>query len=884
MNDIYLPQPKIARQHHFAPIWLLPIIALLVGIWLVWRSLLDIGPQISIEFESGEGIVPNQTQVQYKGIVIGVVKDLKAKEDYSGVLATIQIDKRVEERFGGVPEETEFWLVQPQVSLAGVSGLNTLFSGNYIGLNLPSKELSGRTKSHFVALKSPPPLPNFVPGLHISFRTDRVGSVAVGTPVYSRQMQIGSVKTVTLLPDGSGVEIRAHILPEYEHLVRKNTRFWNASGVRLEAGLGGVRLETESVLSLLAGGISMSLPDEQSAPAGDGDHFYLYEDFEAAEASVFANVQFPSADGLTKGVTKVLYKGITVGKLRDLWYDSSRDAVIGRFGIDPRFESFITDKTRFWLVKPELTAAGVSGLDALVSGAYLAFTPDMKGEPVRDHHFVATDGPDPLDFSEPGLHLRLTTPLAGSFNPGTPVYYREFIVGSVQSRVLEKDGAAIHVLVKPAYRHLVNRSSRFWSVSGVRLEASLANGLEVQVPPLAGLLAGGIAFDTPDSKASTDVHDGHEFRLFDNEKAATAPVPGSLPGLYLTLEAPDAGGLQAGAPVLFRELPVGSVQELRHSEDGQRVQLKVHIEATHARLLDSSVRFWRASAVEMKLGAGGATVRAGSALQLLSGGVAFDRFADNRDPKPAAVRAGDRFRLFASRDEAGNAGATIRLQLADAKGLATGSEIRYRGLPLGEITRLQLRDDLKGVTGEAALKTEALPLLTSGTRLWKVEPALGLARTANLDTLLGSYLALEPGTGAASREFSVMHGEPVTTARDSGLNLQLTASALGSLKPGDPVLYRQVKVGEVLGGDLANDGQQVHVYLNIWPQYAGLVKSNSRFWQASGLEVQAGLFSGVNVRSESVETLLAGGIAFSTPDNGGSPASEGQQFTLHDKP
>lgn len=122
MNDIYLPQPKIARQHHFAPIWLLPIIALLVGIWLVWRSLLDIGPQITIEFESGEGIVPNQTQVQYKGIVIGVVKDLKAKEDFSGVLATIQIDKRVEERFGGVPEETEFWLVQPQVSLAGVSG------------------------------------------------------------------------------------------------------------------------------------------------------------------------------------------------------------------------------------------------------------------------------------------------------------------------------------------------------------------------------------------------------------------------------------------------------------------------------------------------------------------------------------------------------------------------------------------------------------------------------------------------------------------------------------------------------------------------------------------------------------------------------------------
>ncbi len=300
MSDIYLPQPKIARQPHIAPIWLLPIIALLVGAWLIWRSLLDMGPHITVEFETGEGIVPNQTQVQYKGIVVGVVKKLRSKDDLTGVLAEIEIDKGIAGRLGGVPKEAQFWLVQPQVTLGGISGLNTLFSGNYIGVNLLSSAPSGEFSEHFVALKVAPPLPSSVPGLHIQFRTDKLGSISIGTPIYSRQIQVGSVKTTAMTADGSGIEIGVHILPEYQHLVHKNTRFWNASGMRVEAGLGGLRLETESLVSLLAGGISMSLPDEDSPASQNGDSFYLYQDFESAEAGVFVNVQFTSADSLSR--------------------------------------------------------------------------------------------------------------------------------------------------------------------------------------------------------------------------------------------------------------------------------------------------------------------------------------------------------------------------------------------------------------------------------------------------------------------------------------------------------------------------------------------------------------------------------------------------------
>lgn len=880
MSDIYLPQPTVSGKRHIAPIWLLPIVALLVGIWLVWRSLLDIGPEIRIEFDQGDGIVPNQTQVKYKGIVVGVVKAMNAKDDFSGVVAEVQIDKRVGENLGGVPKEARFWLVQPQVTLGGVSGLSTLFSGNYIGVDFATDKLSGESADEFVALKNPPPLLPSVPGLHITFRAARLGSVGIGTPVLLRQIQIGAVQTTAMSADGRSVEIGAHILPEYQQMVRRNSRFWNASGIQMEIGLGGVRMETESFASMMAGGIAVSEPDNSTPESENGQDFWLHEDHQAAETSVYVNVEFPSAQGLTKNVTRVQYKDIAVGKLRDVWYEKKRNVVVGRFGIDPRFQSMITDKTRFWLVKPQLSATGITGLDALVSGSYLAFAPSSEGSPVLDHDFVAADGPDPLDYSSPGLHLRLTSPVAGALGTGVPVYYREFVVGTVENKVLEKDGAAVHILIRPEYRYLINRSSRFWQMGGLQMSASLHEGVQVNSAPLLAMMAGGIAFDTPDAGASKDVHDGASFRLYGNEKLATAPAPGSEPGLYLTLEAPDANGLMAGAPVLLHELPVGQVQEVVHSADGTQVEARIVIKPEYQSKIKPGVRFWRAGGVEVQAGAQGVQLRTGSLSSLMLGGVAFEVLAAPQDGgKP--VQRHDRFRLYADRTAAEQAGVTVQLSLPDAEGLSIGSDIRYRGMVLGEITRLQLQSDLHGVVAEASLQQQADSLLTSGARFWKVVPSLGLARTAHLDTLLGSYLALVPGAGEPQHSFAVSAQEPVDTQRDTGLNLILQAAQLGSLKSGDPVLYRQVKVGEVLGSDLTPDGKQVHVYINVWPQYAQHVTVGSHFRNVSGVRVKAGLFSGVKVDTESVESLVSGGIALE-PGSAAETAKDGQLYTLED--
>jgi len=413
------------------------------------------------------------------------------------------------------------------------------------------------------------------------------------------------------------------------------------------------------------------------------------------------------------------------------------------------------------------------------------------------------------------------------------------------------------------------------------VDASLTEGIHLRSAPLAAMVAGGIAFDTP-GKDKLSLHDGAVFRLQPSETIAKAVAAGNSPGLYVILEAPDAGGIRVGAPVLHKDIPVGSVEEIRYSDNARQVQMLINVESTSSHLLSSATRFWRSGAVDVKVGGGGVNMRVGSVAQMLEGGVAFDSFAEKEQSMGKAVSKGDRFLLFSSKDEASNAGVTVRLRLDNAKSLSTGSEIRYRGLPVGAITRLQLSEDLKSVNAEAALKNAALPMLNSGTKFWKVTPAIGLARTANLDALLGSYLELRPGKGNPVRDFTVTDKEPVISEIESGLNLVLAAPQLGSLKAGDPVLYRQVKVGEVLGSELAANGNRVNVYINIWPEHAQLVRSNSRFWNASGISVEAGIFSGVDVRTESAETILAGGVAFETPDKTSGAVKEGQQFELEE--
>ena len=342
-----LQTAKTRRTTNWSAIWILPLIALLIGGWLAWRAYEQAGIEIQVFFASGEGIQVNKTEVIYKGMQIGKVvgMELDDKGSQRGVRATIEMDKSVEPQ---LRSNTRFWVVKPSVSLAGITGLETLVSGNYIAVS-PG---DGESERSFVALTEAPPLSDSVPGLHLTLKAERLGSLNRDSPVFYKQIQVGKVKSYNLAEDQTTVELKVYIQPEFASLVRKHTRFWNASGVSIDAGLSGVKVRTESLTSIVAGGIAFATPEHRKdSPATDPTlPFRLYEDYDAAQAGIKATIKLTDFDGLEAGRTPVMYKGVQVGTLKTFKIEEDLTGATAELTLDPRTEDYLVEGTDFWAV------------------------------------------------------------------------------------------------------------------------------------------------------------------------------------------------------------------------------------------------------------------------------------------------------------------------------------------------------------------------------------------------------------------------------------------------------------------------------------------------------------------------------------------------------
>ena len=247
---------KDKRRWSLQFIWIIPILAVLVGMSLVVKTIINTGPTITISFKSGEGLVAGKTIVSYKGVNVGLVKTVTLAEDGVYVIASVQMNKQ---KVDFLKEDTRFWLVQPRISAGGVSGLSTLLDGPYIAADIGK---GNNERTDFVALEVPPIVTGDMPGREFVLHSPTLGSLDVGSPVYFRRLSVGEVVAHNLDKDGKGVSIRVFVNAPYDKYVTTNTRFWNASGIDVSLGVGGLQVQTESLLSILAGGIAFEAPQK----------------------------------------------------------------------------------------------------------------------------------------------------------------------------------------------------------------------------------------------------------------------------------------------------------------------------------------------------------------------------------------------------------------------------------------------------------------------------------------------------------------------------------------------------------------------------------------------------------------------------------------------
>ncbi len=375
-----LPAPRVTKANRlrFSLVWLVPVVAIMIGASLLIHNYLETGPRIEIEFNTAEGLEAGKTEVRFKEVAVGRVEKVSLSDDHKRVVAIVRLDRSAADM---AREDTQFWVVRPRIGTAGISGLGTLLSGVFIGVDAGVSEVE---RTRFVGLESPPSILRGEPGSSFALVASDLGSLDFGSPIYYRRTKVGRVVGYTLDPKQDELTVKIFVDAPYNQLVTPQTRFWNASGVDLTLNANGLTLDTQTLSSVLAGGVAFDrLPSTlPQVAAADGSRFMLFNDRKSALAppdgeSVRARMVFDqSVRGLAVDAP-VDFLGVEIGKVSSITLH--RDVRRRRFPVEVVVDLY---PLRLGSLRDALLVAPAGGRSP-------PETPAESSEPVRTKGMLA---------------------------------------------------------------------------------------------------------------------------------------------------------------------------------------------------------------------------------------------------------------------------------------------------------------------------------------------------------------------------------------------------------------------------------------------------------------------------------------------------------------
>ena len=857
MSEKLEVQPaKIRQPRRISPFWLLPIAAFAIGCLLFFQILQERGHMITIRFNEGDGITAGKTAIRYQGLQIGMVKKVYFVDNLKSVEVEAEINP---EARSVLKEGTQFWVVKPTASLAGVSGLDTLVSGNYITLK-PSDDPNAKSEDEFIAQDEPPVAIATDGALLIKLVSDDLGSLTTGSQVYFRKAPVGQVADYRFSTDRKKVEIDILINKKDVSLVKKNSRFWNISGVNVKAGISGVDLSMDSLASVVMGGVAFDSPDNDE-PAEQGQSYALYPDYKSAKRGVNIQILVPMDEGLKLQETGIFHKNVQVGVLTDLDIPVENDSIFeqlqpeqkkgmlkGVLLIDPNYVHLFKTDTKILLREPKfsLNKEQISKIGELFRGDYFDV---LSGSGEAKTQFTVEKEEDFLLHLPNMLALTFQASESYGVDEGQGIYYNDVQIGEILKRKLTLNNVEFQGVIYPPYRHLVGQNSKFVAISNLDVNIGL-DGLRIKAGSPSDWVKGGVRLisDKPTGEAKS------EYPLYKDTDHAELGVASSEKRATLTLSAKELAGISQGSVVLYRDFQVGEV--LKVSPTQKQFEVDLFIEPAYRHLISDKNRYWVEPAVSADVSLKGVNIQAAPIMRTLKGAISFD----NQEGSGSKA-------LFASKDKALSGNTYLTLIAKDASKLSEGMDIKYMGLTVGKVEKLELQNVKKQIKATAYIEGQYYPLLAKvGSKFNVISPEISTSGVKNIDAALQNYISVEAGSGKAETQFTLEDTDTLKTTYDSGFPVIVETSDAQGIQVEAPVLYRGMQVGIVKKMSLSELGDRVFIHLAIENKYQHLVRNNTEFWAASGYTMDISL-QGVSMNSGTMSQLLNGGIAFSTPSS-----------------
>ncbi|ACJ29551.1 Mce4/Rv3499c/MTV023.06c protein [Shewanella piezotolerans WP3] len=834
--------PKVVKKKLFSPIWLLPIIALALGAWLGVKSIRESGVEVRIHFPSATGMDIGKTLVKYQGLTVGKVVDISIDDDLQGVNVDVLMDYRSSPFLN---KDTKFWLVKPKASITGVEGLDTLFSGNYIGI-LPGE---GESASFFEAEISAPVITPGNEGLIVNITSEKLGSLDVGSPLFYRQIPVGQVVGYRL-DSSNKIIVTAFIQQQYANLVKVDSQFWNVSGISVDASLAGIEVRTESLAAILAGGISFSSNDK-SAPAENRHEFALYD----SEKQAFGGIEFTLTANGTESVannTAIVFRGINIGRVTNKILTDNGISLEAK--IDSKYAELLAGTSSFWLEGADISLSGINHPERLLTGSVINFITG-SGDPLQQYPLLTTK-PEPLNSNK--LTLTLDSDTNPGVSAGAELRFKQIKIGTVLSSKLNKELTKVeyNIEVDADFSSLLTKGSYFVAESVLSVEANL-DGVAVKARDLSTFTNGALSLIK--GASNQQLANGALLRVFASNKEADSYFENSRL-ITRQLFSNDAADVVDGSPVYYKKMQIGQVNKVEWQRKSNDFIIDISIQKTFESLLTDKTVFWRNSALAINASLSGIEVEMSPLQGAIKGGITLGLLE-----QPAQ---GHENQLYASKFLALSQSTAITMTFPASVKLAKKAPIRYLGHKVGEVESVVLSKDLTELNVSAYLYGDyAANFNQQDASFSIVDAKVSLSGIEAPETLItGPYISVVPGisTQTASR-FAGLIDKPFYNL-DNALTFIITNNNLGSINKGTAIFFRGIKVGQVDSYQLIADGTGVEMTAHIESRYKHLVNSSSVLWDLSGVKVDVGLFSGAQIETGSLETILTGGIGLATKE------------------